>query len=220
MRSPTEAEDEPGTTEPGTTEPARRRPGWRLLVFAVATLAVLGAGIYVQTSRNEVNPAPFDSSQIDIGLVPTDRLEAILDTSRDDPEFQDEIPGVMLVLAERYFANSEYGRAFDLYTEIIGHPRTRRAQYALSLSRVAWIGWLSTGDTASALATVDQSLRIDPNNSETYYIKAQILWCGEADTQEAITLFQTVLRADDLTDEIRAQVTGDLEAASSGQSCR
>lgn len=218
MRSPTEAE--PGTTEPGTTEPARRRPGWRLLVFAFATLAVVGAGIYVQTSRSTTDPAPFDSSQIDIGLVPTDRLEAILDTSRDDPEFQDEIPGVMLVLAERHFANSEYGRAFDLYTEIIGHENTRRAQYALSLSRVAWIGWLSTGDTASALATVDQSLRIDPNNSETYYIKAQILWCGEVDTPEAITLFATVLRAEDLTAEIRAQVTGDLEAASSGQSCR
>jgi tetratricopeptide (TPR) repeat protein len=190
------------------------------MVIAGLTVAVMAAGLYVQSSRGEVDPAPFDASQIDIGLVPTDRLEAILDTSREDPAFQDEIPGVMLVLAERHFANSDYGRAFDLYTEIISHPRARRAQYALSLSRVAWIGWLSTGDTASALATVDQSLRIDPSNSETYYIKAQILWCGEVDTEEAIALFQTVLRADDLTEEIRAQVTGDLKTASSGQSCR
>ncbi len=217
MKSSTESEPTANGSAPSSTT---RRSTWRLILVALLTVAVMAAGLYVQSGRGEGNPAPFDASQINIGLVPTDRLEAILDTSREDPAFQDEIPGVMLVLAERHFANNEYGRAFDLFTEIISHPRTRRAQYALSLSRVAWIGWLSTGDTASALATVDQSLRIDPSNSETYYIKAQILWCGEMDTEEAITLFQTVLRADDLTEEIRAQVTDDLKTASSGQSCR
>lgn len=213
MRSPAE------TDVPGVTRTPRHFP-WRFVALPLLTLAVVAGGVYVQSSRSEANPAPFDESQIDIGLVPTDRLEAVLEASREDPDFQAEIPGVMLVLAERHFANSEYGRAFDLYTEIIGHPDARRSQYALSLSRVAWIGWLSTGDTASALATVDQSLRIDPNNSETYYIKAQILWCGEVDTTEAIALFRTVLSAEDLTDEIRSQITGDLEAASSGQTCR
>jgi tetratricopeptide (TPR) repeat protein len=208
--------------QPPTTDPAPRRIGKTsgLAAFAVITMLVVGAGYYVQTSRSEVNPAPFDASQIDIGLVPTDRLEAILESSRNDPEFEDEIPGVMLVLAERHFANSEYGRAFDLYTDILEHPRARRAQYAQSLSRVAWIGWLSTGDTASALATVDQALRLAPTNSESYYIKAQILWCGEVDTAEAIDLFRTVLRAEDLPDEVRSQVEGDLQAATSGQSCR
>jgi hypothetical protein len=215
-----------GTAEPSVTtdspdpQPPRRRASWRLLILPLITLAVVGAGWYVQTSKGSEQTAPFDPSQIDIALVPTERLEAILDTSRDDPAFQDEIPGVMLVLAERHFTNSEYGRAFDLYTDILEHPRARRAQYALSLSRVAWIGWLSTGDTLSALATVDQSLRIVPDNSETYYIKAQILWCGEVDTAQAITLFRTVLRAEDLTDQVRAQVTGDLDAAVAGESCR
>lgn len=209
----------PQTTEDLGPGRARRRPV-TYLVFALITVVLVGAGYAVQTSRGEADPAPIDPSQIDIGLIPTERLEAILADSRNDPEFAKEIPGVMLVLAERHFADSEYGRAFDLYTEILAHPETRRAQYAQSLSRVAWIGWLSTGDAASALATVDQSLRLSPNNSETLYIKAQILWCAEVDTSEAITLLQTVLRAEDLPPEVRTQVEGDLAAAAAGQSCR
>lgn len=194
---------------------------WTRRLLPIVPVVVAGVVFVVLLQRE--SPSVTDRSdvtQVDVDEISTAELEELLSTYRDDAEFTDEIPGVQLVLAERYFTDGAYDRAFALYAGIVEHPATRPKQFAVSLSRLAWIGWLSNADTGQALSTLDQSLRIDPANAETVYIKGQILWCGAGDATEAIALFETVLRAPDLPDEVRAQVTGDLDAARSGTPCR
>lgn len=193
---------------------------WTKWLLPVIPLIVAVVGFIVIIGRDG-DPASVDGPPtVDLDAVSTERLESILATSRDDPAFADEIPGVLLVLAERYFGDGDYEQAFAAYAEILDNPRARRPQFAIALSRVAWIGWLSTGDTAAALASVDEALALAPDNSETYYIKGQILWCGSGDSTSAVELFTTVLGAPDLPEEVRTQVTEDLQAAEAGEDCR
>ena len=190
----------------------------RLLPVVPLIVALVGFVLFV---TRDGDPSSVDEPfTVDIAEVPTERLEGILDEARDDPAFAEEIPGILLVLAERHLTDGDYDQAFGRYAEVLENPRARPPQFAVALSRVAWIGWLSTGDAEAALTSIDEALAIAPDNSETYYIKGQILWCGVGDTAGAVDLFRTVLRAPDLPEEIRAQVTGDLEAAEAGEACR
>lgn len=191
---------------------------WRLLPIIPVGIAALGFAFFVNRDPDPVTME--EPPALDIAEVPSSRLERILATSADDPAFADEIPGILLVLAERHLTDGNYDLAFGRYAEVLEHPRSRRPQFAVALSRVAWIGWLSTGDTASALNSIDEALSIAPDNSETYYIKGQILWCGAGDNAGAVDLFRSVLRAPDLPDAVHSQVVDDLEAAESGLPCR
>lgn len=200
----------------------RRARSWLFAMLPVVPLLAAGGYALVSTSGSTAAVAPSTApvELVDLSTVSTQRLETILDNVRNRPEAADDVPGIALVLAERHFTDSAYDRAFALYAEVIEHPRTTPPQFALSLSRVAWLAWLTNGDAGAALTTIDQSLSIDPDNAETYYIKGQILWCGADDRVAAIELFETVLEAPDLTAEVRAQVEGDLQAAMDGESCR
>ena len=191
---------------------------WRLLPIIPVGIAAIAFVVFVYQEPNQV--AVEAPPALDITEVPSSRLERILATSGDDPAFAEEIPGILLVLAERHFTDGNYDLAFGRYAEVLEHPRSRRPQFAVALSRVAWIGWLSTGDTDGALASIDEALSIAPDNSETYYIKGQILWCGEGDNAGAVALFRRVLQAPDLPDAVHSQVVDDLEAAEAGQPCR
>lgn len=206
----------------GSSSP-RRKTWYVVLPLVPLVLAAIGFVVFLnQDSPETSNSADGTTAaveQLSFDDVSDEQLEDLLDSYRDDPTFADQIPGVTLLLAERYFTVSAYDRAFPLYAEVIENSRTRPKQFALSLSRIAWIGWLSNGDTAAALTNLDRSLSIDPNNAETTYIKAQILWCGAGQTEAAIELFAKVLNAPDLTDDIRTQVYGDLDAARSGATC-
>lgn len=206
------------TTDHDTTDHGATR--WTRRLLPALPLIVALVGLVVLFTRGTDSTSDDRPPTVDLDAVSTERLETILDTSRDDPAFADEIPGVLLVIAERYFTDGEYDQAFSRYAEVLEHPRARRPQFAVALSRVAWIGWLSTGDTATALASVDEALAIAPDNSETYYIKGQILWCGAGDTEAAVELFNTVLRAPDLPAAVRTQVSDDLEAVEAGLPCR
>ena len=201
-------------------ERPRRGRAWARLGLLLAPVMVTAVVAFlVVLQRDPPLPEPITPDQVDVAAVSTETLESVIDTYRDDPNFADEMPGVRLVLAERYFSESSYDRAFGLYAEIIQDPQTRPAQLAVSLSRLAWIGWLTNGDTEAALKTLDESLQVDPSNAETIYIKGQILWCGAGDADGAGELFETVLDATDLPGEVREQVAGDLEAASTGAAC-
>jgi tetratricopeptide (TPR) repeat protein len=183
-----------------------------VVAIVVVVLTVLG--------REPPAAEPVTPEEVDIADVSTETLESLVAAYHDDPEFTEQMPGIELVLAERHFAEGAYDSAFVLYAGIIEDPQTRPEQLAVSLSRVAWIGWLSNGDAEAALETLDQSLGVDPTNAETMYIRGQILWCGAGDAAGAVELFETVLGADDLTAEVRDQVAEDLRVASTGASCR
>ena len=199
------------------SSPRRRR--WAMLLIPIVPIAVAVGGFVVLFNQSPPETDLAAVMEIAIDEVSTTRLEAVIADARDDPAFAEELPGITLVLAERYFTNGAYDRAFELYAETLEYSETRPQQAAVSLSRIAWIAWLSTGDAQAALRTIDQSLQIDPDNAESAYIKGQILWCGLGDLPGAIRQFQMVIAAGDLTDEVLTQVRGDLEAAIAGQAC-
>jgi len=205
---------------PETTERSPRRPRWAMLLVPVVPIAVALGGFLVLFNQPPPETDLATVMEIAIDEVSTARLEAVIDDARDDPAFAEELPGITLVLAERYFSNGTYDRAFELYAATLEYPETRPQQAAVSLSRIAWIAWLSTGNAEGALDTIDRSLQIDPANAESIYIRGQILWCGLDDRQGAISQFQRVITAGDLTEDVLEQVQSDLETAQSGQSCR
>ena len=208
---------------PETPTPHEPRAGGRAwsrhALLAVPIAAALIAFLVV-LNREQPSAEPTLPDPVDIAGVSTETLESLVATYRVDPQFAEQMPGIELVLAERHFTDGVYDRAFELYAGIIEDRETQPAQFAVSLSRVAWIGWLSNGDTDAALALLDQSLSVAPTNAETTYIKGQILWCGAGDAAGAAELFRSVLEADDLTADVRSQVTGDLDVAATGAACR
>ncbi|MEZ5250141.1 MAG: hypothetical protein R2713_13300 [Ilumatobacteraceae bacterium] len=210
---------------PADASPSRSRG--RLLFIAVQVVVVITAIAFLvvrltgdDTAGDAAATAAKTPDSVDIDSVSTETLESLVATYRDDPQFADQMPGVALVLAERHFGEQAYDRAFELYAEIVADDRTQPRQFAVALARIAWIAWLGDQDTDAALARIDESLRIDPANAETIYIKGQMLWCGAGDAPAAVELFEQVLSAPDLTDEVRAQVTADLDVAATGAACR
>lgn len=200
---------------------ASRRKIWFLAPVVPVVVAVIGFFVFLADDQPAATPVleSEPGGLVSMDDVSDDELEGLLDTYRNDPAFADEIPGVTLLLAERYFMVAAYDRAFALYAEVIENTNARPKQFAMALSRISWIGWLTNGDTAAALTNLDRALSIDPDNAETVYIKGQILWCGAGRTDAAIQLFDQVLSAPDLTDEVRSQVSDDLAAARANQPC-
>jgi len=219
--SPRDHDDTTGDATPPAPRGGRSR-AFRVLVAAqilVAIVVVIVIVVMSQDSGDESSAVTTEVPAVDIAEVSTETLESLVAQYADDPEFADELPGVRLVLAERYFDEGAYDEAFPLYAAIFQDERAQPGQAAVALARVAWIGWLSNGDTALAIETLDRSLQLDPANAETIYTKGQLLWCGQGDATAAIPLFEQVMRATDLTDAVRVQVQGDLDAARSGSSC-
>jgi tetratricopeptide (TPR) repeat protein len=197
----------------------RSRTG-RLLIVAQVVAVVAVAVVFVVLLRDEPADPNADVETLDVAGIPTEMLESLVVEYENDPTFADQMPGIELVLADRHFTDGAYDRAFEIYAGILEDPNTEEAQYAVALSRVGWIAFVSTGNADAALQTIERSLDIDPANSETLYIKGQIMWCGAGDAITAIDLFEAVLQAEDLPDEVRAQVTDDLEVARQGTPCR
>lgn len=210
--------------QPAEASPSRSRGRMLFVALQVAVVVAATAFLVVRLSGDDAGDdtvaAAATPESVDIDAVSTETLESLVATYRDDPQFADQMPGVALVLAERHFGEQAYDRAFELYAEIVADDRTQPQQFAVALARIAWIAWLGDQDTDAALARIDESLRIDPTNAETIYIKGQMLWCGAGDAPAAVELFEQVLSAPDLTDEVRAQVTADLDVAATGAACR
>jgi tetratricopeptide (TPR) repeat protein len=206
-----------GAADREPAEPShRRRLGWLLPVLPVVA-GVAAFAFYL--TRDDPPPDETAVAEVDVTDVPTERLDGVLASLRAADPDSEQVPGVALVLAERYFSAGSYDRAFELYAEIVEHPATASRQFAVALSRIGWIAWRTTGDAEAALTTLDQALSVDPANSEAYYIRGQILWCGLGDPSGAVVEFERVLTASDLTPAVEAQVAGDLDAIAAGETC-
>jgi tetratricopeptide (TPR) repeat protein len=155
----------------------------------------------------------------DLSAVSNETLEAVINANAGDPEVADQIPRMQLALAERHFTESAYDQAFDQYVAVAENPNTAPRELAVAIARIGWIAWVSTGDDVRALEALEQSLAIDPSNIETVYTKAQILWCGSGDLEQAEALLEDISSAADLPDVISDQVGADLAAVRAGGGC-
>jgi tetratricopeptide (TPR) repeat protein len=195
--------------------------GAALLVGSLAlTVGVVGS--FAQQRDDGPLEGVAAAAGVDLDEVSNETMEAVIASSRDDPDpaVAAQIPRMELALAERYFEEQAYERAFDHYGAIIENPAAGPDVIAPALGRVGWIVWLLNGETDLALSTVDRSLELDPDDPETLYVKGRITWCGSGDADAAAALFERVLAIPDLPDDVVTQVSQDLEQAASGASCQ
>jgi tetratricopeptide (TPR) repeat protein len=200
--------------------PARSRGrmlvGGGMLVVAIAVSIGL-AGQFVQ-ARSDGPATGLVDSEFDLDAVTNEQMEAVIAAYADDPSVQEQIPRMRLRLAERYFAEGDYEKAFDQYDVIIrSDPAPDIA--AVSLTRVAWMVWLQTGDPAIPLELIDRSLSLVSPNPEAGYVKAQLLWCGQGEAAAGAELMRQVLDGGGLPEEVIDQIEADLAAATAGEEC-
>lgn len=190
--------------------------------------AILAAGVVIALGvvggfAQERDGSPLEGiasgAGADLDSVSNETMEAVIESYRDDPSVADQIPLMEFRLAERYFEDQEYLESFPHYRNVIENPRTPVDRVQASLTRVGWMVWVLNGETDLALTTLDQALSIDPANSETLYVKGQVLWCGAGRPAEAAVLFEQVLADDRLEPVVADQVRTDLQMSTNGEDC-
>lgn len=207
-------------TESVSLEPARsgRRllAGGILVVLAIA-ISIGVAGQFVQDRDDGVTLGLADQD-FDLDNVTNEQMAAVIEAYADDPSVAEQLPLMRFRLAERYFADGDFQRAFEQYDSVIrGDPAPDIA--AVSLTRVAWMVWLQQQDPELPLQLVERALTLLPGHAETLYVKAQVIWCGQGDNAAAAELLRQVQRSEGLPAEVLSQVDDDLAAIDSGAQC-
>ena len=191
----------------------------RLAIGALALL-VAGAGALVVVGQFRQDRADdgllsgIAGDGVDPDSISDETLEAVIAANLDHPD----IAGMRLGLANRYFEDRNYQKAFPHYQAVLdGSPSpTEAAEAYMSLG---WMVYDGNGEVALGLSLIDTALEVAPDDPFALYLKGQVVWCGQGDHEGAASLFNDVLGSPGLDDSVRGQVEADLAAASSGQDC-
>lgn len=209
-----------GNTETMDT-PARSRRrmvvGAAILVLGLA-VAIGLVGRFVQ-DREQIGPVEgIAAAEFNPDDYSDETMEAVIAAYSDDPAVADQLPFMRFRLAERYFEQGDYQRAYPHYTAILDRsPPPELA--APSLTRLAWIVWSGNGEAELAVGLLDRALEARPGDPEALYVKAQVLWCGLSDSAPAVVLFEQVLSSPGLDQAVVEQVEADLALARTGGGC-
>lgn len=202
---------------PPTRSRSRMLAGAAILAVGLA-VAVGLVGESTQARDDGPLQGVAAEGEFDPDQYSNETLEAVIASYEDEPELADQLQFMRFRLAERYFEEGAYDRAFPHYRTILeGEPPPELG--AAALTRVAWIVWTGNGEAEIALGLLDRALEAVPGHTEATYVKGQVLWCGLSRPEEAVALFEAVLASDGLEPEVREAVTTDLEAARAGESC-
>ena len=98
-------------------------------------------------------------------------------------------------------------------------PRATAPQAITALVRLGWMAWQGNGEVETALDLFDEALAIDSESDTARYLKAQVLWCGADDPDQAAGLLEEVLSDPALADESRQVIQSDLDAIEAGEDC-
>jgi tetratricopeptide (TPR) repeat protein len=211
--------DEAEPTQEGRSR-SRVLVGAGILIGAVAlTIGVAGSFAQERDTDTAEGVVAAIGEGIDLNTISNETMEAVIDSYRDDPAVAVQLPLMEFRLAERYFEAQDYLASFPHYRNVIEHPNTPPDRIQASLTRVGWLVWILNGETDLSLSTLDQALTIDPTNTETLYVKGQVLWCGADNPEEAAPLFEQVLASEGLAPEVVTQVETDLALAAAGETC-
>ena len=212
-----EMPDPDETDDAGPAGTSRIKLGAAILIGAVALIIGFAASMAQERSTGPVEGA-VSTGDVDLDSISNEQLEAVVESYRDDPSVAEQLPYMEFRLAERYFEDQDYLKAFEHYQSILTNdPPTDL--FIQSMTRVGWLVWLLNDETELALSTIDRALEADPDNPLPMYVKGQILWCGQADTDQALTLFRQVLQIDGLDPAVVAQVEDDIAVAEAGGAC-
>ena len=186
-----------------------------LLILAGAFAAiVVVAGFFLQ-DRAGPNEGVADLSGQNLADVSNETMQAVIDANPEHPQ----VDGMRLALAERYYEESDFRAAFPHYLAVAESPNATEPQVVTALVRLGWMTWQGNAEAETAIDLFDQALAIDQDSTTARYLKAQVLWCGSGDTEEASILLEDVRTDPDVDDDVRRFVNADLEAIRSGEEC-
>jgi cytochrome c-type biogenesis protein CcmH len=217
VRPAPEVSPRSGGGRSATTRPVRSK---RRIAVGALVLLLAGAGALVavgqfrQTRANDDLLSGIAGGEVDPDSISNETLEAVIAANLDNPD----IDGMRLALANRYFEERNYQKAFPHYQEVLdGNPTTIQA--AEAYTRLGWMVYDGNGEVDLGLSLIDNALEIAPGDPFALYLKGRVLWCGRDDKEAAAVIFSEVLSSSGLDDGVRQQVEDDLAAASSGETC-
>ena len=183
---------------------------------AMGGMVVLAAGAIAMATVGQFRQGRVDNlAPIDPANISNETLEAVIAANRDDPQ----IVGMRLALANRYFEDGDYQRAFPHYEAVIEAEPTP-IQAGAALTRLGWMVFDGNGEVELAIDLIDQALEAMPEDPFALYLKGRVVWCGRDDPNGAAVLFGQVLAAPDLEPDVRVSVETDLATAQAGSSCQ
>jgi cytochrome c-type biogenesis protein CcmH len=198
-----------------TLEMSRARRLAPLLILAGAFAAiVVVAGVFLQ-ERSGPKSGVADITDQNLEDVSNETMEAVIAANTDHPQ----VDGMRLALAERYYQENDFSSAFPHYFAVVESPNANASQVVNALTRLGWMAWQGNGEAATAIDLFDQAIDIDQDSTMARYLKAQVLWCGPGNTDEASALLEDVLAEPEVDDDVRRFVVADLEAIRSGEAC-
>ena len=211
-----EARPSPAVAAPSPT-PASGSNRWILgtgvLVLAGA-IAVAFVGQFRQARPDEQNLAGVAGEGFDPAAVSNETMEAVIAANLDNPS----INGMRLALANRYFEEGDYRKAFGHYQAVLD-SEPAAAEAAAAYTRLGWMVYDGNGETELGLELIDRGLALVPGDAFALYLKGRVTWCGKADPDAAAAIFDRVLTTPGLDPDVRTRVSSDLESTQAGASC-
>lgn len=192
----------------------------RRLAIGAMALLLAGAGALVAVGQFRQERADDDlfsgiaGGEVDPDSISNETLEAVIAANLDNPD----IGGMRLALANRYFEERNYQKAFPHYQAVLDGTATP-IQAAEAYTRLGWMVYDGNGEVDLGISLIDNALEIAPGDPFALYLKGRVLWCGRDDNDAAVSLFEEVLASSALDDAVREQVAADLVAASAGDEC-
>lgn len=203
--------DQDDVSEPRSR--ARRLAPLLVLAGAFAVIVVV-AGFFLQDRAGPASGVAGLAGQ-DLEDVSNETMEAVVAANADHPQ----VDGMRLALAERYYEEGNFQAAFPHYLEVAESANSTDSQAVTALIRLGWMAWQGNGEATTAIDLFDEALAIDAGSDTARYLKAQVLWCGANELEQAAGLLEDVLSDPDLADESREVIQSDLDAILSGASC-
>jgi cytochrome c-type biogenesis protein CcmH len=194
--------------------PKRRALIGGVVLTLAAAVAVAAVGQFRQARGEDGLFSGVAGGSIDPDAISNETMEAVIASNLGNPE----ISGMRLALANRYFEEGDYQKAFPHYQAVIEDAPTD-SQAAAAYTRLGWMVYDGNGEVDLALSLIDQALGVVPDDAFATYLKGRVVWCGREDPAGAAELFSQVLIGSGLDDQVRSRVEADLTAVEAGARC-
>ncbi len=206
LRRPVAAEV---TAEPPT------RSGRSLLGIGISAVVLVGVAFALGSflePRADGSPitGQFDAPT-DLESVSDETLALTIASFEGDPDVSpQQLNGMRLALAERYFEAGDYRSATEEFTTVLESEPTP-AQASEALGRVGWILYVN-GESAAAEEALGQALDTFDGNGEARYFLVLVLMEQDRGS-EAVPLLEALLDDPSVPADLQPDLLAMLEAA-------
>lgn len=199
-----------------TTAPVPSTTATRTVVgVGVAALILVGAAFAIGSflePRAEGTPVSGDLvAPSDMDAISDETLAATIASFEDDPQVPpQQLNGMRLALAERYFEDGDYRSATTVFQDVLeGDPTAAQASEALG--RLGWVLFVN-GEVEAAEGAFGRALdQYDANGEARYFYALMLLELERGG--EAVPLLEALAEDPSVPEELRPEIEAMLESA-------